>query len=566
MRIINNTKLQDTTRIGARVYLGESEMILRVSYWDSIRKDCERALKKKNVPSVSYTLQKHQGHALNNIGYIYKSNDKMDSGVVYYTLALKVHEKIDYKIGIATAYNNLGLVAFSKGNVPLALDYYHRSIAIREEIGDKKALGNSYNNLGLTYHSLGDTVKAMEYYRKSLVMREQINDKKGIAQSLNNVGSVYEDYQNFDTALVYYNRSLSVAQGSGDARGEALALSNIAYVFVKLDRSDSALAIYKKALHIRRTIKNKAGMANSMRSIGTLFLNRNQLDSALFYGKEAYRLAVELEYVETIMNAGQLLSEVYEKMGQTATSYQYYKEFIKLRDSVNNDANKNAAARQNARYEYDKQKALDDLSHQQEIAIQEQEKKKQRLIIVFGTIGLLIVLVFLGFVINRYRYIQRQKRVIEEQKNLVETAHHELGEKNREILDSITYAKRIQRAVLPSDKAVRELIPDSFIMYKPKDIVAGDFYWLEEAEGIILFAAADCTGHGVPGAMVSVVCNNGLNRSVREHGLTEPGKILDKTREIILLEFDKSEEEVKDGMDISLVAISKTPHSDQVNV
>ncbi|MDB4533558.1 serine/threonine-protein phosphatase, partial [Vicingaceae bacterium] len=93
------------------------------------------------------------------------------------------------------------------------------------------------------------------------------------------------------------------------------------------------------------------------------------------------------------------------------------------------------------------------------------------------------------------------------------------------------------------------------ILYKPKDVVAGDFYWMEHKDGKVLFAAADCTGHGVPGAMVSVVCNNALNRSVREYDLTNPGQILDKTREIIIQEFEKSEENVKDGMDIALCSI-----------
>jgi serine phosphatase RsbU (regulator of sigma subunit) len=98
-------------------------------------------------------------------------------------------------------------------------------------------------------------------------------------------------------------------------------------------------------------------------------------------------------------------------------------------------------------------------------------------------------------------------------------------------------------------------LEESFILYKPKDIVAGDFYWMEHRDNKVLFAAADCTGHGVPGAMVSVVCNNALNRSVREHGLTDPGKILDKTREIVIQEFEKSDEEVKDGMDIALCSL-----------
>ncbi|NQY08813.1 MAG: SpoIIE family protein phosphatase [Flavobacteriales bacterium] len=137
---------------------------------------------------------------------------------------------------------------------------------------------------------------------------------------------------------------------------------------------------------------------------------------------------------------------------------------------------------------------------------------------------------------------------IEKQKALVEKAH-------REITDSIAYAKRIQSAILPPNRIVKDYLNNSFVLYKPKDVVAGDFYWMHKSNNKVLFAAADCTGHGVPGALVSVVCNNALNRSVREYSLTDPAKILDKTREIVIEEFDKSDEEVKDGMDIALCSI-----------
>lgn len=154
-----------------------------------------------------------------------------------------------------------------------------------------------------------------------------------------------------------------------------------------------------------------------------------------------------------------------------------------------------------------------------------------------------------------------KKLVVERTQELTETIG-KLKESNaekenliREITDSISYAKSIQKAILPSDKRVKEYLKNSFILYKPKDIVAGDFYWLEPVGNKILFAACDCTGHGVPGAIVSVICNNALNRSVREYGLIEPGQILDKCREIIIKEFEKSEEEVKDGMDIALCAL-----------
>jgi serine phosphatase RsbU (regulator of sigma subunit) len=179
-----------------------------------------------------------------------------------------------------------------------------------------------------------------------------------------------------------------------------------------------------------------------------------------------------------------------------------------------------------------------------------------------ASICALVVLIVIGVIIFWNRSLKREitaRKEAEEQLNIsYKEIHFQkdlVDEKNREITDSIKYAKRIQSAILPPNKLVKEHLKDSFVLYKPKDIVAGDFYWLETKGDRVLFAAADCTGHGVPGAMVSVVCNNGLNRSVREYGLTDPAEILNKTREIVIQEFEKSEEEVKDGMDIAICSL-----------
>ncbi len=151
--------------------------------------------------------------------------------------------------------------------------------------------------------------------------------------------------------------------------------------------------------------------------------------------------------------------------------------------------------------------------------------------------------------------VVQQKKEVETQRDLAHEQRQILEEKNKEITDSITYAKRIQEAILLPDKVVKQYLPQSFILYKPKEIVAGDFYWIRQLDDCVLFAAADCTGHGVPGAMVSVVCNNGLNRAVREYQLTDPAAILNKTREIVVTEFGKSDDAIRDGMDIALCAL-----------
>ena len=178
--------------------------------------------------------------------------------------------------------------------------------------------------------------------------------------------------------------------------------------------------------------------------------------------------------------------------------------------------------------------------------------KRTKTILFFGMIFILIVFVF---IVQAYRSKNRINRDLEVQKSRIEAQKKIVDQKNHEIIDSINYAKRIQTAILPPLNEIQRKFPKSFVFYRPKDIVAGDFYWMLEVEDYLFIAAADCTGHGVPGAMVSVICNGGLNRAVREFGLRDPGKILDKTREIVIAEFEKSEDEVKDGMDIALCCI-----------
>lgn len=167
------------------------------------------------------------------------------------------------------------------------------------------------------------------------------------------------------------------------------------------------------------------------------------------------------------------------------------------------------------------------------------------------------LLIFIFTTIILLRYV-RVILVFEEkiQKKLKQS-HDIIEEKNIEIIQSINYALRIQKAILPSMELFKSKLPNSFILYLPKDIVAGDFYWMETIDEQVLFAACDCTGHGVPGAIVSVVCHNALNRAVREFGLKQPAEILDKTKEIVVDYFSKSEEDIKDGMDISLCSYNQ---------
>lgn len=175
----------------------------------------------------------------------------------------------------------------------------------------------------------------------------------------------------------------------------------------------------------------------------------------------------------------------------------------------------------------------------------------------------------------------REKRIVLQKKKLEQTVKERTSEvlekaaeiqsqkdiieaKNIELTDSIIYAERIQNAILPAQKQIDELLDEAFVFYQPKEIVAGDFYWVQPMNKLkneVVFAAADCTGHGVPGAIVSVICNNALNRSLREFKCKTPAEILNTTRKLVVQEFEKSDRNVQDGMDIAMCKLNTTKDS-----
>lgn len=503
-------------------------------------------------------------NSLNNIGIIYDNLGDYAKAIANFSRCLEIREEIeDDPIIIANSLNNLGLVYKSQGAHAKAIDYLSRSLKIRESINDKKGTATSLNNIGLIYHEQEDYENALDYYSRCLAIKDEIGDKSGVATALNNIGLIYHDQNNYEKALDYYTRCLKIKEEIGDKKSIATSLNNIGSFYNDQGNYEEAISYLSRSLKLREEIEDKKGTATSLNDLGILYKNKGDYNKAISYGKRSLKLAKEMGTTLEITHAANALFEAYKKNNQPKQALEMHELFIEMRDSINSEANRKEVIRQEYKYQYEKVAIADSIKNQElqkvkdaQLAAQKAENKQQKLKSYFLYIGLFFTLLFGGFIYNRFRITSRQKGIIETQKEQVDLAFGELAEKNKEILDSINYAKRIQTAILPPNKLIKEHLRESFILYKPKDIVAGDFYWMEYKQGHILFAAADCTGHGVPGAMVSVICNNGLNRSVREYNLTDPGQILDKTREIVIQEFEKSEGEVKDGMDIALCSLN----------
>ncbi len=514
------------------------------------------------------------GNSYIALGNIHKFQGEFDKAVEYYSKSLKLQEEIGDKQGIATASHNIGVIFRDQGKYDKAIEYYSKSLKIQEEIGDKNGMSNTLINIGNIYSEQGELDKVLSYYLKGLELKKEIGDKQGIANSLDNIGTIYQEKGEIDTAIDYFLKGLKIREEIGDKRGIGQSLNSIGNIYFEKTDYKEAMDYYSKSFEIQEEIGDKKGVSNALNNLGKTYQVQGDYNNALKYCNQALTLSRKIGVSQVTRDAAKCLWEINQQLGRYKESLSMYEIYITVRDSLLSEENQRGLIQQEYKYAYEKQAAADSIKAAEAnkvkdallaAEIAENNQRKQQSYFLFG--GLALALIFGGFIFNRYKVTSQQKEIISEQKEEVDKAYSELEGKNQKILDSITYAKRIQSAILPPAKVVKEYLHESFIIYLPKDVVAGDFYWLESFASVdsakasdskdskVFFAAADCTGHGVPGAMVSVVCNNGLNRSVREHGLTDPGKILDKTREIVVQEFEKSEEEVKDGMDIALCSL-----------
>ncbi len=566
--------------------------------------------------------------ALNNEGYYFDLGGMNEKALESYNRSLSIRRQLGDSCLVAQSLNNIGASLEENGEIKRAEKLYKTSLALRLTCGDQAAISESYNNLGLIAQKKGDYSEALACLQRSLRMREAIHDKKGICGTLINLGLIYDNMMNdHESAIVQYKKSLGVSREIKDEIIQGIALDNIGVSFKKLAKVklldkdilmnklflDSALFYFRSSLSLRDNLADKAGRAFSLNNLGEVNMLQNRLDHAEDYFRESLKIRQELDDKEDIAfslaNLGNLLyikkdfagarkladeaHELSQKIGfpdllmrtsllkhqlyysdkDYSGALDMYKTYILMRDSLQNQDNRKELIKKQYQFEYESKLKADRLLALEEKKVIEarfRQEKAQRLVLYGGISALLLFAVAMA---NRFRYIRKQKTIIElkemetrEQKRLVEV-------QNAEILSSIEYAKRIQGSILPSPSKLFQLLPEHFLTYLPKSIVAGDFYWLGSGHSgstfrDIVFAVCDSTGHGVPGAMVSVVCSKALDKAYHEFKLSDPGALLSKTAEIVVEEFSKNaieEEEIKDGMDASVLCFRYEKGTDRLS-
>lgn len=504
--------------------------------------------------------------------YLFEEND-VNKALEYNLKAFDLAKKIksDYWSGKMSA-----LIAYIKQNYKgdyegaiqynfLALKYYDSA----KNTKDKLAV---YINLGTLYFDYGQFQDAEKYLTLAKKIALETKNEEDLALCNSNLGAIYDEFGKLELAIDCFQKALDYYKKINSELDIARMNYSIANITLNKSKDNiskitrlKAIEIYKRVLPIFKVNENLEFYLGSLINLGSQLSIIGELDESQVYLVEAEKIASDAKNYKMLINVYSSTAVNYKRKNNFQNEAVYLRKVIAANDSLFNETKSKAIAEVQIKYQTDKIESenkllmkdseIKDLENKNnKIAIQSQVTQRNYLI---G--GCIVILVIAFYIFSRFRLSQKQKKIIEQQKLMVD-------QKQLEITDSIKYAKRLQEAILPPMKLVKKYFPESFILYKPKDIVAGDFYWMEsfnqttKSDGkiskIVLFACADCTGHGVPGAMVSVVCSNAMNRAVKEFGITDPGKILDKVRELVIETFEKSESEVNDGMDISFCAFT----------
>jgi tetratricopeptide (TPR) repeat protein len=547
-RIWNDKNAADTLRLDA----------LDEIAWYYVYSNPDTALVIANL-ELQHALKKKftriEAQSYNTHGVCYWIKGDYQKAITYYRKGLVLWKKMRNNHGISTTLSNIGLIYKDQGNYREALKYYNQALKNYQKKKDQQGIATTYNNMGVIYFELKQYEPALKYYKKSLTIRKKIKDKLGILSTICNMGGVYLEDGDTIAALASLDESYKLSLELDNDHSAATMLHNIGTIYYEKRDFATAATYHAKALALREKIGDKSGISSSLTYLAMAENRLGNTTSARARGEKALAIAKEIGDPFRIETATDFLHLFYKKTGLHKQSLEMYELYIATRDSLQSENNNRAAMQQRIQHEYDIKDAQNKASLKKQKALAAEEKKRQSIIILAVSIGLLLVIIFSVFLFNRFRVIRKQKEMIAIQKAEADLQRELVEEKNHEILDSINYAKRLQEAILPPGKLIKQWVHDHFILFKPKDIVSGDFYWFEKTDNHLYFAAVDCTGHGVPGAMVSVIGYNGLNRTLKEFNLRKPSEILDKLSSLVEETFEKSEQDVKDGMDIALCAI-----------
>jgi len=482
-----------------------------------------------------------------NIGQEYYYSGNIDSALNYYSIGLKKSINLNLPKYICTFYSECGLMYREKGIYNKASEYLLNALKVADEQNFEIKKASCYNGIAIINSIQKNYDKAFEFYNKAMVIYQKKGKLSGQASINNNLGLIYLDQKKFDEALSLFHRAKDLNKQTKNDYGLAANLENIGIIHENKKRMDSAQTYLVKAYSIWKSRNDTHSLAINMSYIGNLLIKQQKYQYAIDTLLKALNFAKRIHVKTSERDLSFYLSGAYEKLGDLKTALNYYKQAKQLGDSILNDDKLREITEMQINYNYNKRQIEDSLKYQLEVTGKEKEiiAQKKNTGITLVILGIILVLLF--FVVKGYFEKNKANTLITQQKILVE-------QKQREILDSINYAKKIQNTLLANDEFLKSNLKDYFTFYQSKDIVSGDFYWATKKDHLFYLAVCDSTGHGVPGAFMSLLNSGYLSEAINEKNIHEPDKIFDYVRQKLINSISKDGQ--KDGFDGILICIN----------
>lgn len=509
--------------------------------------------------------------SLTNIGNIYYAQEEYEKAVEFYQKSLQTQTLLQDKKGMSASLNNIGNIYNIQDNYPIALEYYQKSLAIKEEIGDRQGISSTLNNLGSIHNKLKDSQKALDYFQKSLAIKENLKDEVGSTFSLAGMARAYLLRQDYDNSIMHGLRALDIAQKRRlhtrikDAC-EILYLSykakqdyikSLQYHELFKSTNDSIFNTEKSkaiaTLEARAEVERKEKEIEILHQHQVLLEKDNQLQKIETERQKNARLALEKQ-----AEADRLLALAKQEQDR------------RKQDSLQHLAQQRQDEADKLKI---KEKQLEAENRASALEIRQAHEAQQFQQIITGIVLLSLAgaLAFSALIWRNRQKLQKandqisyknreisaQKEALSDTLQLVETQKHEIQQKNQNITASITYALRIQKAILMDESELNRHL-SCFVLFRPRDIVSGDFYWYAEKNNQKIFAVADCTGHGVSGALMTMIGNTLLNQIVLDKAICHPDQILNELQILLEKTLSASQQDVQDGMDIAVLNIGPT--------
>lgn len=484
------------------------------------------------------------GTALNFVGSYYLDRGEYDTCRYYYTKALSIYDAMAHDEGKSKTLSNFGILSRKEGNFDKALDYQLHALSIREQLGDRAGMAVSYHNIGGVHYYMDNYSKAIDYFIRAKNVNLLLGKGLEVAKTDNNLGSAFMEIGEADSALNHYHLALDYFEKHGYEIYSAIIQDNIGAIYAKTGKYDDAFNHHVSALKIHQGHNNKERMAHTYNNIGVLYTKTGQVKKSEDQLQKGLKLAQEIDNKELIYEIHHSLYENAEKSGNYKKALDYFIQHSIMKDSIMNERTHQQIGELETKYETEKKEQQIELQKSQLLQKEAEVKQHQTQKYLLATASVSILLITLMLA---RRYAEKKK------------THKLLAQKNKSITESINYARKIQTAVLPPESLINEMLPGHFILFIPRDIVSGDFYWITRKKNQTVVAAADCTGHGVPGAFMSMLGYTLLNEIVSRMELLQANIILNQLRDKVKTSLRQTgdDQETQDGMDIALCIIDQ---------